>query len=68
MASSADRSAGALKGMEAKLPEYFGILPKAKLEVRRVEAFREQPGAAQHYMGATPDGSRPASSTRTFPT
>ena len=35
---------GYLKGMEAKLPEYFGILPKAKLEVRRVEAFREQPG------------------------
>jgi uncharacterized protein (DUF885 family) len=50
---------GYLKGMEAKLPEYFGILPKAKLEVRRVEAFREQPGAAQHYMNATPDGSRP---------
>ena len=50
---------GYLKGMEAKLPEYFGILPKAKLEVRRVEAFREQPGAAQHYMSATPDGSRP---------
>jgi uncharacterized protein (DUF885 family) len=50
---------GYLKGMEAKLPEYFGILPKAKLEVRRVEAFREQPGGAQHYMGATPDGSRP---------
>ncbi len=48
-----------LKGMEAKLPEYFGILPKARLEVRRVEPFREQPGAAQHYMSATPDGSRP---------
>lgn len=48
-----------LKGMEAKLPEYFGILPKARFEVRRVEAFREQPGAAQHYMSATPDGSRP---------
>jgi uncharacterized protein (DUF885 family) len=50
---------GYLQGMQAKLPEYFGILPKAKLEVRRVEAFREQPGGAQHYMSATPDGSRP---------
>ncbi len=50
---------GYLKGMEAKLPEYFGMLPKARLEVRRVESFREQPGAAQHYMKATPDGSRP---------
>ena len=50
---------GYLKGMKAKLPEYFGILPKAELVVQRVEAFREQPGAAQHYMRATPDGSRP---------
>ncbi|MDZ4761992.1 MAG: DUF885 domain-containing protein [Alphaproteobacteria bacterium] len=48
-----------LDGMARKLPEYFGILPKAALEVRRVEAFREEPGGAQHYMSATPDGSRP---------
>ena len=41
------------------LPKYFGILPKADLVVRRVEAFREQPGAAQHYFPSTPDGSRP---------
>lgn len=45
--------------MKKKLPEYFGILPKADLEVRRVEAFREQPGAAAHYMRGTKDGSRP---------
>lgn len=45
--------------IEEKLPEYFGILPKAPLEVKRVEAFREQPGAAQHYYPGTPDGSRP---------
>jgi len=42
-----------------QLPQYFGILPKADLEVRRVEPFREQPGAAQHYFPGTPDGSRP---------
>jgi uncharacterized protein (DUF885 family) len=42
-----------------KLPDYFGILPKADLEVKRVEAFREQDGAPQHYMAGTPDGSRP---------
>jgi uncharacterized protein (DUF885 family) len=41
-----------------KLPDYFGILPKADLEVKRVEAFREQDGAPQHYMAGTPDGSR----------
>ncbi len=45
--------------IEGKLPDYFGILPKADLVVKRVEAFREQPGAAQHYSAGTPDGSRP---------
>ena len=45
--------------IEKRLPEYFGILPKADLEVKRVEPFREQPGAAQHYFPGTPDGSRP---------
>ena len=42
-----------------KLPLYFGRLPKASLEIRRVESFREQDGAAQHYRPGTPDGSRP---------
>ena len=41
-----------------KLPLYFGRLPKASLEIRRVESFREQDGAAQHYRPGTPDGSR----------
>jgi uncharacterized protein (DUF885 family) len=45
--------------IDALLPDYFGLLPKASLEVKRVEAFREQPGAAQHYFPGTPDGSRP---------
>jgi uncharacterized protein (DUF885 family) len=48
-----------LASIEGKLPEYFGILPKAKLVVRRVEAFREEDGGAQHYFPPTPDGSRP---------
>lgn len=42
-----------------QLPNYFGILPKADLVVKRVEAFREQPGAAAHYNSGTADGSRP---------
>lgn len=41
------------------LPKHFGILPKADLVVKRVEPFREQKGAAQHYFPGTPDGSRP---------
>lgn len=45
--------------LTARLPEFFGTLPKAPLEVRRVEPFREQDGAAQHYQTGTPDGSRP---------
>ena len=44
--------------INTKLPQFFGTLPKAPLEVRRVESFREQDGAAQHYQQGTPDGSR----------
>ena len=49
----------AIDKIKAVLPQYFGILPKADLVVKRVEPFREQPGAAQHYFPGTPDGSRP---------
>jgi len=42
-----------------RLPDYFGLLPKADLVVKRVEAFREQDGGAQHYFPGAPDGSRP---------
>jgi uncharacterized protein (DUF885 family) len=45
--------------IKTRLPDFFGILPKADLVVKRVEPFREQPGAAQHYFQGTPDGSRP---------
>lgn len=48
-----------LATMSERLPEYFGILPQAGLEVRRVEAFREQAGGAAHYARGTKDGSRP---------
>lgn len=49
----------AIENIKRELPNYFGLLPKAGLEVRRVEPFREQDGAAQHYRSGTPDGSRP---------
>ena len=54
-----DQAETHLAFIDTKLPDYFGTLPKAPLEVRRVEAFREQDGAAQHYSTGTPDGSRP---------
>ena len=53
-----DESTRYLDALEAKLPQYFGILPKADLVVKRVESFREQDGAPQHYNQGTPDGSR----------
>ena len=54
-----DDATAAINKIKAVLPDYFGILPKADMEVKRVEAFREQDGAAQHYSPSTPDGSRP---------
>ncbi|MEO1553937.1 MAG: DUF885 domain-containing protein [Pseudomonadota bacterium] len=54
-----DDATAAIDGIKAVLTDYFGILPKADMEVKRVEAFREQDGAAQHYFPSTPDGSRP---------
>ena len=54
-----DDSRAHIDNIESQLPDFFGILPKAELEVRRVEAFREVDGQAQHYQRGTPDGSRP---------
>jgi len=48
-----------LDAINERLPAFFGRLPRAPLVVRRVEAFREQDGAAQHYRQGAPDGSRP---------
>ncbi|MET0656092.1 MAG: DUF885 domain-containing protein [Pseudoxanthomonas sp.] len=54
-----DDASKAIANIKKELPNYFGLLPKADLVVKRVEAFREQDGAAQHYFSGTPDGSRP---------
>ena len=54
-----DAATQAIDNVKQQLPQYFGILPKADLVVKRVEAFRERPGAAQHYYPGTPDGTRP---------
>lgn len=54
-----DDATAAINNIKAVLPDYFATLPKADLVVRRVEPFREQDGAAQHYYPGTPDGSRP---------
>lgn len=45
--------------MYAKLPQLFGRLPRASLEVVPVPAFREKAAAAASYETGSPDGSRP---------
>ncbi|MBT1449911.1 DUF885 family protein [Glaciecola sp. XM2] len=45
--------------MEEKLPEYFGLVPKADMIVKRVEPFREQSAGKAFYQSPARDGSRP---------
>lgn len=54
-----DESTRVLANIKTHLPKFYGLMPKADLVVKRVESFREQPGAAQHYFPSSPDGSRP---------
>ena len=41
------------------LPKWFGVLPKAPLVVKAVEAFREKSAGKAFYQRPSPDGSRP---------
>ena len=45
--------------MYAKLPELFGRLPKAPVEVVATPAFREAEASSAEYNTPAPDGSRP---------
>jgi uncharacterized protein (DUF885 family) len=45
--------------MKPKLPELFGRLPKAPLEVVAVPSYLEKDTSAAYYDNGTPDGSRP---------
>jgi uncharacterized protein (DUF885 family) len=42
-----------------RIPEYFGLMPKARMIVKRVEAFREQSAGKAFYQSPSKDGSRP---------
>jgi uncharacterized protein (DUF885 family) len=48
-----------LDRMEVALPRYFNRLPKAELQVKPVEEFREQSAGKAFYSRPAPDGSRP---------
>ena len=54
-----DAYRGYLTPMEAKLPQLFGRLPKAKFEVAAVPDFLEKTSAPAYYEPGAPDGSRP---------
>lgn len=45
--------------MEAQIPLYFGLVPKARMEVKRVEPFREKSAGKAFYQSPSKDGSRP---------
>jgi uncharacterized protein (DUF885 family) len=50
---------GYIDQMYAKLPQLFGRLPKAKIEVVATEAFREKEASSAEYQTGSPDGARP---------
>jgi uncharacterized protein (DUF885 family) len=50
---------GYIAGMKPRLPELFGRLPKAPLEIVPVPAYMEKDQSAAYYDNGTADGSRP---------
>jgi uncharacterized protein (DUF885 family) len=54
-----DAYRGYLTPMQARLPQLFGRLPKAKFEVAAVPDYLAESSAAAYYEPGAPDGSRP---------
>ena len=54
-----DAYRGYLKPMQARLPEFFGTLPKAPFEVVPVPDYLAKNSAPAYYQPGTADGSRP---------
>jgi uncharacterized protein (DUF885 family) len=54
-----DAYRGYLGPMQARLPEFFGTLPKAKFEVVPVPDYLAKTSAPAYYQIGAPDGSRP---------
>lgn len=48
-----------IDSMRTRLDEVFKVKPKAAIEVKAVEAFREKSAGKAFYNRPTPDGSRP---------
>ena len=45
--------------VDARIRTIFSTIPRSRLEIREVEAFRERTEAGGSYQDGTPDGSRP---------
>jgi uncharacterized protein (DUF885 family) len=45
--------------VDQRIGELFSTLPRARLEIREVEGFRERNASTGSYQNGTPDGSRP---------
>jgi uncharacterized protein (DUF885 family) len=54
-----DQSKAYIDSIYAEVGKYFNVLPKAPLEVRRVEEWRQDTAPIAFYNQPTPDGSRP---------
>jgi uncharacterized protein (DUF885 family) len=54
-----DQSKAYIDAVYADVGRYFNVLPQAKLEVRRVEAWREETAPIAFYNQPAPDGNRP---------
>ncbi|EIL99656.1 hypothetical protein RHOFW104T7_05950 [Rhodanobacter thiooxydans] len=54
-----NRYRGFIAQMQPQLPKLFGLLPKTRVEVLPVEAYREKEAPGTEYHQGTPDGSRP---------
>jgi uncharacterized protein (DUF885 family) len=53
------RAAEDIERAMAVAPRYFGVLPRARCEVRPVEDFKEADSPTAYYVQPTTDGSRP---------
>lgn len=49
----------AIDAMRARAPDFFNLMPKAPMEVRAVEAFRERSAGLAFYERPSADGARP---------
>jgi uncharacterized protein (DUF885 family) len=53
------KATAAIEAMKKRCPDYFNLMPKAPMEVRAVEAFREKSAGLAFYERPAADGSRP---------